>query len=445
MTAEATKSVPPRRSRAKKEDTPVTDQTMTVEAAAEAAAEAPAVERAKSPHDIVPLRVPLSTEPLSFRVLRAGFYEHLKTLSRAAAAKSTLPILANVLLQADADEGELTMAATNLEVGLQIQMKAHVTVSGSITVPIKRLTDLVSLMPHEFILITLDPKITTVTVTGITDEKTKLRNTGHIPGIDAEEFPTIPAISDAKIRFSAPGKVLNQLITKVAFASADNDSRPSLAGMLIRISKGQLQAAAADGFRLSAFRYDLPGAEDFEAIIPRRSMAELGRLVEDDKQIDFSVTEGGSQIRMSNGIDTILVSRLIDGKFPDFDRIIPTSYSTRVIVDREELLRMTRLGKLFASSSQNVLKLSLREGELEISANSAEVGSNVAQIEAMTAFTHDPFFVTAANCDYLVEALSVMETKQIAIELQSAQSAIVLKEVGGTDIFSHIIMPMQVR
>jgi DNA polymerase-3 subunit beta len=246
-----------------------------------------------------------------------------------------------------------------------------------------------------------------------------------------------------------PPDQLREAIDQVAFAAATDDSRPVLAGVLVRLRDQRAILAAADGFRLATRNVQLsePLAQSAEFIVPARALIELSRILgEADGQVSITVTPGGGQA-LFHTENTELVSRLIDGKFPDFERIIPQQYQTRTILDTAELAKAVKLASYFATASQNVVKLALESGEytgpgkLVISANAAEVGDNTGEIDAMVSGENGQI---ALNVKYLADALSAIKTAQVALETQSTQSPGVFKPVG-QEGYVHIIMPMSIR
>lgn len=373
--------------------------------------------------------------------LQENLKRGLATVSHAVAGKSTLPVLSNVLLATDG--GRLKLAATNLEIGITSWIGAKVESEGAVTVPAKLLSDVVSGLPNDRVTLTLDPRTQTVKVECA-------RFTSNIKGIEAEEFPTIPTVTDRDPALTLPPDLLREAIDQVAFAAAADDSRPVLAGVLIRLRDSQAVFDAADGFRLARRTVQLPepvGAPQ-EFIVPARALNELARIIGDAQgNVAITVTQGGSQV-LFHTETTELVSRLIDGRFPDFERIIPSSYVTRSVLDTQETAKAVKLAGVFATASQNIVKLTLepgsgelQPGRLVISANAAEVGDNTGELDAMV---HGDGGQIALNVKYLAEALAAIKTAQIALETQTPQSPGVFKPVG-QDGYIHIIMPMSIR
>ena len=373
--------------------------------------------------------------------LQENLKRGLAVVGHAVAGKSTLPVLSNILLATD--EGRLKLAATNLEIGITCWIGAKVDEEGAVTIPAKLLSDYVGGLPNDKISMALDARTQMLTV------QCGREFVANMKGIEAEEFPIIPTIEDRTPTVSFPPDVLREAIDQVAFAAASDDTRPVLAGVLLRLKDDTATFAAADGFRLSVRTIALPEpvTEPMEVIIPSRTLTELSRIIGDTEgPVEVTVTASGGQI-LFHTEEMDLVSRLIEGKFPDFERIIPSSYATRSVLETQELAKAVKLASYFANASANIVKLTfesggeLEPGKLTLSANAAEVGDNQSSLDVMITGEGGQL---ALNVRFLSEALSAMKTSQIALETQTAQSPGVFRPIG-TEGFIHIVMPMTVR
>ncbi len=376
--------------------------------------------------------------------LQENLKRGLATVGHAISSRSPLPVLANVLLATD--NGRLRLAATDLESGITCWVGAKIEEEGAITIPAKLFSDVINNLPNDRVTMTLDPRTQTVTVECG-------RFTTNIKGIDADEFPPIPTVSDEEPTFRVAADQLQQAITQVAFAAASDESRPVLTGVLMRLRDNHVLLAAADGYRLAIRTLELPvgainpAATLNEFIVPARALGELARILGDtDAEVAVTATSGGRQVLFhTETVDVIL--RLLDGKFPDFERIVPESYTTRTLIDTQELAKAVKLAALFATASQNVVKLSfesggdLGPGKVIISANAAEVGDNQGELDALV---HGDGNQIAMNVRFLSDALSAIKTAQLALEIQGGQSPGVFKPVG-QESYLHIIMPMTIR
>ncbi|HEU4328587.1 MAG TPA: DNA polymerase III subunit beta [Roseiflexaceae bacterium] len=372
--------------------------------------------------------------------LQENLKRGLAIVGHAVAGKSTLPVLSNILIATD--EGRLKLAATNLEIGITCWIGAKVEEEGAITVPAKLLSDVVGGLPNDRIVLGLDARTQTVHLQCA-------RNEANIKGIEADEFPVIPTVSGRGPTVLFPPDLLREAIEQVAFAAASDDTRPVLAGVLLRLRGNTATLAAADGFRLSVRTVNLPEpvAEALDVIVPARALQELARTLGDvEGNVEITITPNGGQI-LFHTEQMDLVSRLIEGKFPDFERIIPASFSTRTVLDTQELAKAVKLASYFANASANIVKLTMESGgdlgpgRLTISANAAEVGDQKSALDGMV---HGEGGQIALNVKFLAEALQSFKTPQIALETQTPQSPGVFKPIG-TEGFVHIVMPMTVR
>lgn len=375
--------------------------------------------------------------------LQENLKRGLSTVSHAVAGKTTLPVLSNVMLATD--NGRFKLAATDLEIGITCWLSAQVQEEGAITLPAKLLADVVSALPNDRITLTLDARTQSVKI-----ECGRFVN--NIKGIDADEFPTIPTVDGREPTITLPPDILRQTIAQVAFAAATDESRPVLNGVLVRLQDEQVVVAAADGFRLAKKTIALPegvarDASDVqEFIVPARALSELGRIVGDvDGDIGITVTPGSNQVLFhTESLD--LVSRLIDGKFPDFERIIPSEYQTRTVLETKYLVKAVKLASFFASASQNIVKFTIEPGEpgpgkLVISANATDMGDNRSELDAVV---NGEGGQIAMNVKYLSEALGVIKTPQVVLETQNQQCPGVFKPMGD-ETYTHVIMPMSLR
>ncbi len=355
----------------------------------------------------------------------------LQVVSRAVSARSTLPVLANVLLTTR-DAG-LKLTATNLEIGITCWVPGKIDTDGTYTVPAKLLTDLVNSLPAgERVDLEVDGSAGLRLRCG--------RYQAHLRGIDAEEFPAIPAAGERPTT-RVPQKLLRRALAQVVFAAATDETRPILTGVLTRFAGDRMTLAAADNYRIAVKSLDaLDPVEDRNVVVPARSYQELIRVLADsDEPAEIILTPAKNQILFhAEGIE--LVSRLVDGQFPNYQQVLPTTHSTRAVVEREELLKAVRLAALIASSSANVIKLTLPAGgeSLTVSA-AAEVGENEGEVEAAIEGEGTP---VAFNARYLSEALQSMDGDQISLELSGPLSPGVLRSIGD-ESYVHVIMPVR--
>ena len=378
-------------------------------------------------------------------VLQENLAKGLSIVGRAVASRSTLPVLNNILLETD--NSQLKLSAMNMEIAINCWVGAMIEDEGQITVPARLLSDFVNSLPNDRIDMELQTRTQTLHLHCAHYE-------ANIKGIDATEFPIIPTYQASMNEPSVevePGKLRN-MIDQVAFAASKDDSRPTFTGVYTHLDGDRLTMAATDGFRLAVRSTILeePSPASLGVIIPARALSELSRIISavdlaQDDGVEVVFTEARNQVMFHlPGVD--LVSQLIEANFPDYKKIIPTSYNTRAILDTGEFLNAMKVAYLFARDSAGSVRVTLQPGEIGkvvLTATSAELGDNVSEIDAMIEGEE----ITATfNAKYMIEVLSVIDTPQVSFEVTSATRPGVFRPVGaGEEEYVHVIMPMNPR
>ncbi len=370
-------------------------------------------------------------------VLQENLARGLGIVSKAVSPRSTLPVLANVLVASD--EGRLRLSATNLELGITCWIPARIEEEGSTTVPARTFVDLVSTLPSDQVNLKLDAPTQTLNVRGGT-------STNDIKCIDAQEFPPLP-VPDLEGAVQINSGDFREMIHQVAFAASTDEARPVLMGVLIQVDKDKLTMAAADGFRLSVRKAGLSSSvpAPVSAIVPAQALKELARVAGDSEEPIYMVLPKGRGQVIFRVKDVEVVSQLIDGTFPDFQQIIPRSYKSRTLVSTSSLLKACKQAEIFAREGSNVARFNIKsaQGELqpsevEITATSEETGKNETIVEATV---DGGGLLIAFNVKFLREALEVIRTPNVALETSAPNAPGVVKPVGEDD-YLHVIMPM---
>ena len=369
---------------------------------------------------------------MKLSVMQENLARGLQVVSRAVSSRSTLPVLSNVLLRTE-DAG-LKLTATNLEIGITAWVAGKIDSEGSLTVPARLFNDLVAGLPSGE-RIDLEADGTNLLRIKAGRYQTQLR------GIEADEFPVIPSPGERPTtRISQ--KEFRHALSEVVFAAASDEARPILTGVLTRLSGDRLTLAAADNYRIAVRGLPiLDPVEDTSLVVPARSYAELMRVLTDtDDPVDIMLASSKSQV-LFHANDVDIVSRLIDGQFPNYQQVLPTSHSTKATVDRDELLKAVRLSALIASSAANVVRLRLGdEGSATINvAAAADVGEAQGEVEAR--IEGEPVQI-AFNARYLQEALQTLTQEQLTLEFSGPLSPGVLRPTDDED-YVHVIMPVR--
>lgn len=359
----------------------------------------------------------------------------LSIVSHAVSPRSTLPVLANVLVATD--EGRLRLSATNLELGITCWIPAQIQEEGSITVPARTFVDLVGTFPTDMVQLSLDQRTQTLNVV--------CNSSAHeIKGIDAQDFPPVP-VPDLSEGIDLDLTSFKEMIQQVAFSASMDEARPVLQGVKMEASENEITLAATDGFRISVRKELLsnPLHQGFSIIIPARALNELARIANDtDKQVTMVVPSGRGQV-IFHLKDAELVSQLIDGNFPDYRAIIPKSYKTRTVMATPAFLKACKQAEIIAREGNNVIRLNILPseegaGEVEINSQTEETGKSDIQVEANI---EGNGILIAFNVKFLREVLDVIKTPNVALETNTNNAPGVLRPVGD-DNFVHVIMPM---
>ncbi len=368
---------------------------------------------------------------MKLSVMQENLARGLSVVSRAVSTRSTLPVLANVLLKTE-DAG-LKLTATNLEIGITYWVPGKIETDGAMTVPARLLTDLVGSLPASE-RVDLELK----------DNDTLQLRCGpfatHIKGIDADEFPAIQTAGERPTTRINQG-ILRRALEETVFAAASDEARPILTGVLARFEGERATFAAADNYRIAVKTIStLDAVPETSVVIPARALAEVVRILGDvDDPVELVLAQARNQVLFHlEGVD--LVSRLIDGQFPNYQQVLPSSHATRAEFDRAELLKAVRPAALIASSSANIIKLAVGtdEGGVTVSA-AAEVGDYEGQVDATVAGDGTTI---AFNAKYLHDVLSNVAAERFALELNGPLSPGVFRPVGD-DQYVHVVMPVR--
>lgn len=373
---------------------------------------------------------------MEFIISKSDLSYGVSLVERIVSTRSTLPIIGNVLFEA-AKSG-LKLSANNLEMGIEVTLKAKVTKEGSILIPAKTLAGIVGKLPDEEISFKLKDK-------GIININYKKSNF-NIHGLPADEFPQLAKVKETK-SFSVDGKTLLEMIERVVFAASTSEDKYVLNGILLETGKtaqdgSTLRMVATDGYRLSKVGVKAEGISDVvSVIVPSKAMAEALKIISSDPDgiVKFSI--GTDQISLKYK-DTFLVSRLIQGQFPDYRQVIPKSTETKISIDLKSLIPALERASVIASQSANIIKVEVKSGQLHIMATAPDVGSIDEILEVETKGKEKG--LVAFNVRLLSDALKVMDSEKVSIELGEALSPGLIRPKDGID-FIYIVMPIRTQ
>ncbi len=369
-------------------------------------------------------------ETMKIVLLQSNFAKALGQISRIVGSRTTLPVLSNVLISAS--KGKIKFSATDLEVGITSQSIGKIEEEGEITIPSRLLSD--------FVLNNRDESIELSTKNSLAVLKST-RFEAQIQGISAEEFPTVPEPPADAIATISRTKMIDAL-KKVNIAPATDETRPVLAGIYLQFNGKELVLAATDSYRLAEKKVELDSAAtDQKLIVPIRTMAEVLRVISADNSEDISISAKENQISFQSGT-TYIVSRLIEGSYPNYAQIIPSSTKTTAKVKLPELLSAVKMSSLFAKdSANNNIKISIGKNMATVSSIASESGSSKSEVEAKT--TGEALEV-AFNARYLLDVLNVMSDDDITIGFNDSSSAGTIKSEKDEN-YVYIIMPLKLE
>lgn len=352
----------------------------------------------------------------------------LTSTSRVASSKAGLPVLANVLLRTD--KTRLYVAATNLELASSTTIGAKVITPGQVTVPAKLISEFVSNLPKGDVELKVDGTKLHINAGGYSST---------INGIEADEFPALPTIDEDKsIHLSLSADDIKQAAAQTIFACSSDVTRPVLTGVYWHTHEGNLYLVGTDGYRLAERRL-MAAKSELGAIIPSSAIQEVLRVMTDSVS-DLDVLFDETQVRFRVG-DTEITSRLIDGKYPDYRQLIPTSTETNAVVDLAELSRTAKIARLFARDQGGSVMLVANSdtSDLSIQSVASEYGENKSTIAAEV--TGDGS--VSLNSRYLSEALAVIASDSLAVGFSGKLAPIVLRPDDKNPDYTHIIMPLK--
>jgi len=360
----------------------------------------------------------------------------LQVVSRAVSPRTTLPILNNVLLETSPEGLKLT--ATNLEIGIVNHVDAEIAAEGSVTLPAKILTEFVAQLHDDKLDMELDTATQTLTV------KCGPYHDVKIKGIGANEFPPLPAREDG-LKLVIDQADLLPAIEQTVVAASSDDGRPVLTGVLTQLEGEKLTLAATDGHRLavkvikatSEGEVGEDGANS--VIIPARALTELSRVLKGDGTVEMWLGRSRNHVFFTvPGVE--VMSRLIEGTYPNYSQVIPEQSNTTITVSTKDLHERTRGVSIFARDSANVVRIKTEAGEIAISANTSEVGSSEASVSAEI---EGADIQIAFNSRYLLDVLALIGSDKVAMGFNGPLSPGVVKPAGKDD-YTYVIMPVRV-
>lgn len=363
---------------------------------------------------------------MKFSVTKEKLLECLQQVQNVVSTRTTLPILSNVLMQTNGKEVRLT--TTDLDVGVRGSFEAQVEKEGATTLPARRLFNIIRELPSSEISFDIDGKNAASIRSGQSFFK--------ILGLPEEEFPPLPKFDESKV-VTIPQKDLRDGLRKTSYAISTDETRYVLNGVLFSFKDNKLTLVATDGRRLAMVDLDLefPRSHEADIIVPTKAVTELQRLLTDEGEVRVSVGTGQIAFDLNN---TLLVSKLIEGNYPNYKQVIPAEMKERVTLERETFLNSLRRVSLLASDKSNSIKLNFSKNNLDITANTPEVGE--AKEGLPVAYKGREFSI-AFNPEFLMAPLRNLTEDEIFLDLIDEMSPGVIKIQSP---FLYVLMPMRI-
>ncbi|HPN72387.1 MAG TPA: DNA polymerase III subunit beta [Candidatus Omnitrophota bacterium] len=351
----------------------------------------------------------------------------IQTVQNAVSQKSSLPILSNVLLEAG--QGKLKMTATDLDIGISFSCEAAVEAEGAITIPARKFFDIVKALPDENPISISMKKSNYVT---IKSAKAQFR----IIGLPKEEFPNLPVFKDQD-SISIEQKTLKEMISLTDFAISKDDTRYVLNGTLMVVKEDTITLVATDGRRLATIDKKLGKKTlvDRTVIIPTKTVQEVKRMLADEGEVKVKFSDNQIMFEFSS---SVVISRLIEGDYPSYKKVIPEKTGSELRIDRDAFLNATRRASIFTEQDSMAIKFSIKKKKMVIEKETAYIGKATEEIDADFSGKED--IDIGFNPRYLIDVLKNLEEDEIVFEVSDPSKPGVIRR--GSE-YTYVVLPMQ--
>lgn len=368
---------------------------------------------------------------LNVEILQENLSKSVSVAQRFVQSRSNLPVLQNILISANSNVLKLT--ATNIDTVVEVKVPAKINKEGSLAIPAKLFNDYLQVLsPGKIMLDQVDKGLFV----------SREDNNANFSGIDPEEYPVPPVFEETE-KFKLTTKQLNQINSFVTFASSNEEARPVLSAILFLFKDKQIEVVATDGYRLSrlVLENNQEKIKTENLLIPVKVFLEVVKLTKDYNQEKVVVGYSEKQKSIVFNLDTVTVqSKLIEGNFPPYEKILPEKVENTIIINRHELQDAVKAAALFAQQSGNIIRWSIKEGSLSISANASNVGKQESAVSAETGNISEDLNI-AFNSRYLQDVLNHLDSEEIEIGVNQPLMPVVFKQKGLP--FEHVIMPVR--
>lgn len=367
---------------------------------------------------------------MKFVIPQKEFLEAIQTVQRAVSNKNTLPILAGILIKAE--NNRLKLVATDLEIGIECYINAEVINRGELVLPANHLSSIIRELPTKTVEVdcNLETRSTEIVC-------------GHsrftINGFSADDFPMLPKVEEGT-QFSVKQKLFREVIEQVKIATSTDETQPFLNGALLRIEGDSMIMASTNSYRLAhrQTQLELGIGERVEVILPNKTLDEMARLLDAEPQSDVKIQVTMNQILFEMENITV-ISRLIEGRFPNYEPVIPKNSTTFVKVDRKELLQAGKRVSLIAISNSNIIKVNIGDDLMALESMNAEIGQ---AYEELSLTMEGPAVEISFNAAYLMDGLKVIDTDEVELCLGGKLSPFIIRPVGEVN-YTYVISPIR--
>ena len=367
---------------------------------------------------------------MKFTITREQLQEGLAAVAAAIPAKTTLPVLANVLVEASKQGGGLRLSGTDLDIAVSTTVPAEVDADGAVTLPAKKLVDIARELPSGPVRVTAAGEARVSIESG--------RSKFKLLGLPREEFPSFPAVKFDKAWKAAAG-VVHKLVGHVAFAASTEESRPILNGVLWELRPDRMRMVATNGHRLAKMDVPATGGSTADLIVPPKALEQIRRLYAGDAEIELAKSDNHIGFRAGG---TLVFSRLIEGPYPNYEQVIPRENDKHATVDKMAMAAALRRMSVVASDQTHRIRLTLGGSMLKFSVESPDLGAANEELEVE--YDGDPLEI-GFNAQYLLELLRYMPTDEVKMTFKAPERAATIQPLGNEDTPDYLCLVMPLR
>jgi DNA polymerase-3 subunit beta len=365
---------------------------------------------------------------MKLAIARDQLREAIGNVQSVVSTRSTLPMLQYVLMIAK--NNTLKLISTDLEVGIECIVECdEVKQEGSVTLPCKKLHEVVNILPQGAVNLTASDSNSVTLTSGVVRYK--------LMGMPPDEFPKSPEVKRDEY-FVIPQALLKEMLKKVSFSISTDPNRINITGLLFALTKNQLRLVSTDGRRLSYARHTLEKAPDGDKtyIIPRKTVSELERLLSDEGDVTIFLSE--NQIAFEFG-NLLIISNLIDAAFPNYEQVVPRGYERKVIAEKEPFSIATKRAQVLTTDRYNLVKYEISPGKMVVTTNSPDIGEVKDELDVEY---QGETIEIGFNPQFVIEVLKIVDEDKILLELKDSQSSGLLKPVDNED-YMYVVMPVR--